>query len=345
MTEADYRRRDLERRAEMLTLPTVRLRHHAKILAPQEGDVRVTASIGPSGEAVALWSTPEDLAALRSTTTQPGWATFPDAVAPHAVAARVSVHAPEPIGTTRIARLPVAHPHVQPLPDGRTLIVGARCRWREGGPDRNAIVFDADGTPVIEQTLGDGIEHVAATRRGEIWAGYFDEGVFGNYGWGGENADEPLGDHGLNRFSADLTLTWRFRPPDDHGSWGISDCYALNVDGDTAWTCHYTDFPVVRIRDGEVTGWHNDVHGARALAVGGSRVVFYGGYGAERDRLVVGVLGDDRVHVTGEYRLVRPDGRELPAVRAIGRGPDLHVLLEHDWLRLSVEDLPGEEPR
>ncbi|MET7992690.1 hypothetical protein ABZU76_17525 [Amycolatopsis sp. NPDC005232] len=306
----------------------------------------MAASIGPSGEAVALWAAAGDLAALRSTTTQTGWASFPDPLAPKAVAARVSVHAPDAIVTTRIAWLPVAHPHVQPMPDGRTLIVGARSRWRKDGPDRNAIVYDADGTPVIEQTLGDGIEHVVATRRGEIWVGYFDEGVFGNYGWGEEEADEPVGVHGLNRFSADLTLTWRFRPPDDHGSWGISDCYALNVDGDTAWTCHYTDFPLVRIRDGEVTGWHNEVGGSRALAVAGSSVAFYGGYGPEHDRLVVGVLGDDRVHVTGEYRLVQPDGHDLPAAAGVvGRGPDLHVLLDHDWLRLAVEDLPGEGPR
>ncbi|MEV4603855.1 hypothetical protein AB0K15_41575 [Amycolatopsis sp. NPDC049253] len=306
----------------------------------------MTASIGPSGEAVALWSTPGDLAAVRSTTTQPGWATFPDPRAPRAVAARVSVHAPDATVTTRIARLPVAHPHVQPLPDGRTLIVGARSRWRPDGPDRNAIVYDADGTPVIEQTLGDGIEHVATTRRGEIWVGYFDEGVFGNYGWGDEKSGQPLGEYGLNRFSAGLTRTWHFPSPVDQ-AWGpISDCYALNVAEETVWTCYYTDFPLVRIRDGELTGRHNDVRGAKALAVGDSRVAFYGGHRGEHDRLAVGVLDAERVHVTGEYRLVQPDGQDLPeATRVVGRGPDLHFLLDDDWLRLAVEDLPAEGAR
>jgi hypothetical protein len=33
----------------------------------------------------------------------------------------------------------------------------------------------------------------------------------------------------------------------------------------------------VRIRDGGVTGWHNDIKGASALAVAGSRVALPGG--------------------------------------------------------------------
>ncbi|MEV4603856.1 hypothetical protein AB0K15_41580 [Amycolatopsis sp. NPDC049253] len=36
MTDSDYRRRRAQRRAAVLALPTVRLRRHAKILAPQE---------------------------------------------------------------------------------------------------------------------------------------------------------------------------------------------------------------------------------------------------------------------------------------------------------------------
>ena len=30
--------------------------------------------------------------------------------------------------------------------------------------------------------LGDGIAHVLATSTGQVWAGYFDEGIYGNYG-------------------------------------------------------------------------------------------------------------------------------------------------------------------
>jgi hypothetical protein len=50
----------------------------------------------------------------------------------------------------------------------------------------------------------------------------------------------------------------------------------------------------VRIRDGAVTGWHNDIKGASALAVAGSHVALSGGYGPYRDRLAVTELDADR---------------------------------------------------
>ena len=43
-----------------------------------------------------------------------------------------------------------------------------------------------------------------------------------------------------------------------------------------------------------MTGWHNDVKGASALAVAGSRIALFGGYGADRDRLAVAELDADR---------------------------------------------------
>ncbi|EFL05446.1 predicted protein [Streptomyces sp. AA4] len=182
----------------------------------------------------------------------------------------------------------------------------------------------------------------AGLRAGEIWVGYFDEGVLGSRGWGEDGAAPPVGRSGLVRFSADLTEDWRY-PWSARMSWGhILDCYALNVDGDTAWTCFYTEWPVVRIRDGRVTGWRNEIRSATALAVRGSRLAFYGGYEPERDRLVAGVLDGDRYRVTGEYRLVLPDGQELPRdARVFGRGADLHIVTRHDWYRLSLEDLPA----
>ncbi|SEG83514.1 hypothetical protein SAMN04489712_11610 [Thermomonospora echinospora] len=217
-------------------------------------------------------------------------------------------------------------------------MVGARAEWRPEGADRNAVVYDADGNVLAEETLGDGIEHVFATRTGHIWVGYFDEGVYGNYGWDGPGPP-ALGACGLARFSPSLQPNWRFP---QSGRWGaISDCYALNIDGDTAWTCYYTDFPIVRIQDGALTGWRNDIHGAKALAVGGSRLALYGGYGADRNRLAVGDLGDEALRVTGEYRVVLPDGQPLPAdTQVIGRGPDLHFLTDDNWYRLGLDDIP-----
>jgi hypothetical protein len=83
-------------------------------------------------------------------------------------------------------------------------VAGARCRWRPEGPDRNAVLYDADGQVVSEHVLGDGIAHVLATSTGQVWAGYFDEGIYGNYGWGRADSEEPVGAYGIVRFSPDL---------------------------------------------------------------------------------------------------------------------------------------------
>ncbi len=82
------------------------------------------------------------------------------------------------------------------------------------------------------------------------------------------------------RFSPELEPDWHY-PSAGDPPWGaISDCYALNVDGDTAWACYYTDFPVVRVQAGTITGWHNTIAGgAKAIAVAGGIVALSGGYG------------------------------------------------------------------
>jgi hypothetical protein len=317
----------------------LRLRRHGRLAATDDDDVLVSVSVGPGGEAVALWTAPSDHEALTSVTTQPGWATFPDARAAHPASARITVHSPDGVRGVRIAAMPLAHVTAQPLPDSRILAVAARCRWRPDGPDRNAIVYDADGAPVSEHTFGDGIEDVFTTPSGRTWVAYFDEGVYGNYGWGGPGA-EPLGSCGLVRFGPAGEPDWRFSPQGDLPS--IDDCYALNVSGETAWACYYSDFPLVRVRDGRATAWSNDLaRGARALLVGDDRVALVGGYRNERDRLVVGEPSGDTLHDAGRYRITLPDGQPLPEhARIVGRGPDLHVFDGSDWYRLSLDDIP-----
>ncbi|MFB9925474.1 hypothetical protein ACFORO_04035 [Amycolatopsis halotolerans] len=324
-------RKYAERRAKVLALPTVPVWHHARIVPPQRGDVRISESIGPFGELMALWSAPGNQLER-----------FPRAPESRPTAVRVTVHVPEMAVAARIPDLRLAYPQVQPLPDGRVLVVGARCTWRPESPDRNAIVYGLDGEVLAEQTFGDGILHVQTTRSGETWVGYFDEGVLGSNGWGGDGAASPVGQSGLVRFSAGLAEEWHY-PGSVRAAWGnFLDCYALNVDGDTAWTCYYTDWPVVRIRDDGVTGWTNGISGATALAVHGSRVALYGGYEPLRDRLVAGVLDDGRFRVTGEYRLVLPDGQEVPRqARVFGRGAELHLVSGDDWFRISLDDLPA----
>jgi hypothetical protein len=267
-----------------------------------------------------------------------GWASFPDATAARPAAARITTHSPNVGGRVRVAEMPLAHATVQPLPGDRFLVVAARCRWRPEGPDRNALVYGPDGALVAGYTFGDGIENVLTTPSGYAWVGYFDEGVYGNYGWGGPGP-EPVGSCGLARFSPGGQQDWRF-PTDDTAA--IDDCYALNVTGETAWACYYSDFPVVKVDAGQLTAWRNDVaHGARSLIVADRRVGLAGGYRPVRDRLIVGDLGAGDLRDAGRYRLVLPDGQPMSEdVRMVGRGPDLHVFHGSDWYLLSLTDIP-----
>jgi len=275
------RHRDRIRRDEVMSLPVLRVRHHG-VIGGHDGDVLVCASVGPAGEVVGVWTAPEGLGAVTSATVSAAGASFPDPAAARPVEARITVHTPELAAVTRIAGLALAHVTVQPMPGGTFLVAGARCRWRRGGPDRNGVLYDADGQVVSEGVLGDGIRHVLATGSGQVWIGYFDEGIYGNYGWGQADTDEPVGASGIVRFSPGLAPAWHYPRYTEVGPWdAISDCYALNVDDQCAWACYDSDFPVVCIRDDAVTGWHNEIKGASALAVAGSRVALFGGYGPD----------------------------------------------------------------
>lgn len=332
-------RRDKVRRDQVMALPVVEVRHHRHLDAPRDGCVQVCASVGPAGEAVAVWTAAEDLPAVRPVAAGPSGSSFAGTRASWPVRAFVTVHAPDIACVTPVSRLRLAHLTVQPLPGGAVLLVGARCRWRNGGPDRNAVIYGADGKKVAEEVLGDGIEHVLTDSAGHVWVGYFDEGVGGNKGWG-DPGPEPMGRCGLARFSPDLRSPWQY-PSAGTPFGGISDCYALNVDGTTAWTSYYTSFPVVRVSQGVATGWSNDVVGARGIAVAGSRAALFGGYGPNHDRLAIGKLQGGHFRVAGEYRLALPGGAPLPPrARVIGRGCTLHFFVDDDWYQFTLYNLP-----
>ncbi len=96
------------------------------------------------------------------------------------------------------------------------------------------------------------------------------------------------------------------------------------------------------LRDGTVTGWHNDIKGARALAVAGSRIALSGGYGPDHDRLAVTELTAGHARPGGQYRIVLPGGQPLPpGTQVTGRGFRLHFLTDTDWYQLDVGDIPG----
>jgi hypothetical protein len=218
------------------------------------------------------------------------------------------------IEETRLSAVTARYPMLDALPDGGFVVADAR---RRGGGD-HVQVFDPLGRPSWSFAVGDGIEHLLADETGDLWLGYFDEGVFG---------DDPLSHAGLRRWSSTGEALWEL--PRSTADGCMADCYALNTWQGEAWAYYYTDFPLVRVRgDGSVRVWDSPVAGARATAVHSGGVAFFGGYGQEKDRLVLCTLTERTAAPYLYSTLVRPDGAPVGSRRVLARGPRLYVQAE-----------------
>ncbi|KAA6197752.1 hypothetical protein F2B00_34865 [Streptomyces parvus] len=226
-----------------------------------------------------------------------------------------SVHPGGSIERTELSAVRARRPHLDRLPDGGFVVAAPRARRYE---DANQVqVFGAHGREILSFSVGDAIEHLLVDEAGQIWVGHFDE--------------NPIG---IRRWSAAGRPTWM---SDDAHIPGLFDCYALNVSGTAAWACPYTDFPLVEIRpdrrERPVRVWENQVRGAKAVAVHGDRVAFYGGYGEEQDRLAHGEIVGTSVEQTDVGLLTMPDGSVVGRRRVVGRGSRIYVQAEPfiDW--------------
>jgi hypothetical protein len=292
----------------------------------------VAFNVGPLGEFyLVLALEPMDYQ------TQPdGFAVFPKTMPDAPQRYRVIVVRDGLIETdTFIEGEPFNIHEVQPIGDDELLLVCSRSSYR--GPedfDLNGRIYTRDGRFLRAILMGDGIETVQATRRGELWTSYFDEGVFGNFGW-----NDPVGAAGLIAFSSQGEKLYAYEPP--AGLDAICDCYALNVaTADDVWCCYYTDFPLVHLRKQSVMStWASPVHGAHAFAVTDDHALFAGGYEG-RDLLTLVKLGPEgSVKKIGVFQLQDDDGGVINAQRTVGRGSSLYLLCDGVVHQLAIEDV------
>lgn len=246
----------------------------------------------------------------------------------------LSISAVGEVAANAIDNQPMNYHLVQPLPKGDLLLVCARSHRR--GPsdyDLNARVVSRQGDLEAEFVLGDGIEDVQVDEAGTIWASYFDEGVFGNYGW-----NEPLGAAGLVAWDQQGTRLWGYQPP--AGMDQICDCYALNVvSADETWLCYYTEFPLVRLSKRKVIGtWTGLVAGSHAFAVSGEFVLFAGGYDDCNSYYLYKLRSGKSPELVRQFTLTSRGGEQLPATCQKGRGDSLWILSDTEVYRLSVLD-------
>jgi hypothetical protein len=131
--------------------------------------------------------------------------------------------------TMTVSSVSVLVSYVQPL-QGGVLLAGSRCYWRPEGPEQNALFVDWKGNVERRFTLGDGINDLRVAADGDVWASYFDEGVFGNYGWG-RPGPAPLGQSGLVRFDPRGEALFTC-DAETAGTDSICDAYAMNMADD-----------------------------------------------------------------------------------------------------------------
>ncbi|WP_249147771.1 hypothetical protein [Bradyrhizobium sp. AUGA SZCCT0177] len=238
--------------------------------------------------------------------------------------------------TIELPELDLTFPQVDVFPDGRILVAGPRCAWRSNDD------FDLNGAIILPETgaatrilLGDGISSMQIDSLGRIWVGYFDEGVFGNFGWGGRDGPPPVGCSGLACFSASGEKIWEFP---GNPIYAISDCYALNVSGTDAAIFFYTDFPLCRISGNfELTYWKPKLAGCNAFAISETEVLFSGQYNDPADAAYVGRLASGGLGETKRVRLLMPDGSGRSGGQLLGRGNSLYHFDAEKVCRLSLD--------
>ena len=150
------------------------------------------------------------------------------------------------------------------------LLFRARSAYRKNGPDQNAWIVSRDGTVLSRFCLGDGIQDCVVKKDGTIITSYFDEGVFGNYGW-----DEPLGACGLIAWTSEGTPLWK------NEKYPIYDCYAISLDEEeNLWFYYYNEFRLVRTNFKEDLVFELPIEGSGAFSVApsGDTFLFQGGY-------------------------------------------------------------------
>jgi hypothetical protein len=271
----------------------------------------VALGIGYDGDAYAAFALNRDDTSFE----QPGWATFfktrPDEPQAYRL---LSWRSEEVTAEILIRGEPFNITEVQPLGDD-LLLVCPRCRRNpSGAAEKNARLYGRDGVLESEFTLGDGIASVQTTEQGLIWVSYFDEGIFGNYGW-----SDPLGDSGLVAWSSTGTKLYAYTPPAGHEP--IDDCYALNVTrGHDVWCYYYSDFSMVRIRDFVARdAWRMPVEGARGLALEGRMVLLFGSYEAPNRLYLVQLRDGGAAETVASLELINQSGEPLTVDRVAAR--------------------------
>lgn len=219
---------------------------------------------------------------------------------------------------------------IQTIDNDNILLVCARAHLYDDGKfDRNAKVFDRNGTLLREFLLGDGIQDLYVTKENNIWTSYFDEGVYGNYGW-----NEPIGRNGLRAWDSNGNELYKYPNSNAHF---IDDCYALNVLTDQeVWFYFYSEFELGRYDNGSIEYYKPDVEGADGFIIYEDYVLFRGGY-SNRDKYTLYKMHTgNQLKKVGLLTLLDENRKEIKAESISCRGS---LLLLTNGTKVYLSDL------
>lgn len=285
-------------------------------------------SILPDGELVAFDVGPDGLvylvtafAPLDYKVEQPGWAIFPKTVPDQPQRYRVVTSEDQMVLDVVIEQERINIHHVQPLGSELLLVCSRSLCRAPNDVEENGRVYSRDGKFIRSILLGDGIQSVQTTSDGLIWTSFFDEGIFGNFGW-----KDPLGASGLVAWDFAGNKLYEFDPP--VGLDTMCDCYALNVESDNdVWCYYYTEFPLVHLRDRKVeTFWEAPIKGSSAFAVFAGHALFRGGYKEGDTYHLYSLESNQQMKEVAQIELQDNNNNKLVAERVVARGDAIHLL-------------------
>lgn len=181
--------------------------------------------------------------------------------------------------------------------DEKFLLASSRCRYfDEKNIEKNVLIMNKSGIVIDELIFGDGIQDIKVEKSGIIWTSYFDEGIFGNYGW-----LDPLGMNGLRSWSVKGESLYEYGA--SSYDYSISDCYALNIDAqNNKWFYFYTEFYLAKLSEAELKYYSLDVSGANTIALNEEFLLSDSGYGSTN--YVIHKKDEDKFIKTLEFDLV-----------------------------------------
>jgi hypothetical protein len=299
-----------------------------------DGNLVVTAGIGPGGNAILLSVDPNDERVPFEQDGCSGWAKSTSSGNKQPYPGRIIQGRHGATYAQDFVDIMPGAFHIQPLHGDRTLVVSLFLLEEDGQVAPNASVYNRTGVLVRRMFFGDGIADVQVGNHGRVWVSFFDEGVYRR-----KRSPALSGAMGLLALKSTGELEWYFHRP--YGFGPISDCYAMNVDRDNTWVCYYTGFPIVKIDpDFNTTGWCNEFRGARAIAVDEPRILLWGGYSDNITRCIVQTIRGETLINPVNLELSLSNADITQARRVIGRGSVLHFFCGTCWYKFDLKELP-----